>query len=429
MGASRDLIEFVKLAVKEEKLDQGGLLQALEALRDKKADFSFVLDGQTCASIAVEANSIPILQKIIDLGNVNVNQVFGEKELSLITIAAKSENVSEEMLRFLIEKGASVESENCENSPLILAAEAGNVSKMRILLENGAQISQREKNAVKIAVMQENFEAVKVLIKFGVRLEEISDKYQDSEWLQKMNREFRVWEICCSENWSSSDFRFLKKSCTKGVEIDEILECLPSKIQNMKLSQMAAYDLVTMQILAYFNKENIVERLKDYLTNPLTAEHVIFGLFASLVEIKRQEEIEKPSRALENDCLLIQSLLKKTGVIPESFDYSTKNGAGNENETLREIKSYFVMMKRPFDRAHAALQLVSRFVLAGENLQGLKKKAETLEEREELISQLQELLLINYSASCSIRSTCNILIDEIKKMPEIITEKRSGRGF
>ena len=130
---------------------------------------------------AIENNNIAEVNKLIEQGNVNLKQKYGQKQNTALYYAVQQKpvnnnNNNNKMIVFLIAKGANVNAPNAAGiTPLMYTALNGELSKTAILLRLGANPNIRDQKgltALYYAVLSQNnknnkYEIVQMLLDFG----------------------------------------------------------------------------------------------------------------------------------------------------------------------------------------------------------------------------------------------------------------------
>ena len=130
--------------------------------------------GNSAAGAAVATNNVRILKLLGDAG-ANLRQLQGSNRSPLISLAAKSVEAGDEMVQYLIRKGADVNQEDGDgDTPLFYAAVTGNTRVADLLLRAGADIdhlnNEYKITALYAAVAQEKSETAQFLIKKGANV-------------------------------------------------------------------------------------------------------------------------------------------------------------------------------------------------------------------------------------------------------------------
>jgi ankyrin repeat protein len=142
------------------------LLLLLEARADMNAKFR---KRWTALIKAIEENDLELCQLLIDYG-ANIEVTLARGETALHHMAARDED--HEQIAFWLRNHANVEAVDTNGfTPLIVAAENGAVKNMKLLLENGASVTARDrrlgKTALHFAVAVGPVESVSLLLEYG----------------------------------------------------------------------------------------------------------------------------------------------------------------------------------------------------------------------------------------------------------------------
>ena len=123
-----------------------------------------------------------------------------------------------EVVKFLIEKGADVTTDN--NYPIRCASRKGNIEMMKYLISKGADITAKKHYAVRYASRYGHLNVVKLLVKHGSN---ISDKDNYALRLASMNGHYEVVKYICGRIIKPKNIEIIIKLFKKHSRIVEFL--------------------------------------------------------------------------------------------------------------------------------------------------------------------------------------------------------------
>lgn len=184
--------------------EESNYLSVAKFLFENGANINASNGSSTALHVAIQEDNREIAKFLIDNGiKLEVRDYEGKTPLVL---AADFGQV--EILRHIIKKGANIESrDNCSWTALIWSAFWGNIEAVKLLVENGANIEAKDKQGYTVLMAAVNgsgddLEVVKYLVQNGVDIEAKDNEGKTAliEATERNNGEVAEYLIKCGAN-------------------------------------------------------------------------------------------------------------------------------------------------------------------------------------------------------------------------------------
>ncbi len=131
----------------------------------------------TIHEAAIKGNITSIQEHLAAGVEVDARDQYGKTPLLLASSWSHLD-----IMILLIEKGANVNVERQGWTPIIASAIAGHIEGMKLLLSKGADVNALEGRALSLAAMAQKVDAIKILIKAGIKIDGVNENGVTPLW-------------------------------------------------------------------------------------------------------------------------------------------------------------------------------------------------------------------------------------------------------